>query len=139
MLNAKHGKDTNAKRELGLHSIEKTFDKEIEETVTKVYDGSLRSGNKVEFEGSVIVTGDVNAGAEVIAEESVFVMGEIRGMVHAGAKGNKKAVVIANSIDAPQIRIADIVKEIEKEEDIDKYDDIIKTRAYVNDNEIILE
>lgn len=129
------------KGELGLHIIEKSFNRKIEETVTKLHNGSLRSGNRVEFEGSIVILGDVNAGAEVIAEDHIIVLGTIRGLAHAGAKGNKNAIIAANDIDAPQIRIADIVKEIEKPElaPEEVWDEPIKTRAFVENNEIVLE
>ena len=66
--------------------------------------------------------------------------GAIRGLAHAGAKGNKNAIIAANSIEAPQIRIANIVKEMEKPENIEEYFDLpIKTRAFVENEEIILE
>ena len=136
----KHSKETGKKGELGLHTIEKSFNRKIEETITKLHNGSLRSGNRVEFEGSVVILGDINAGAEVIAEDHIIVLGTIRGLAHAGAKGNKKAIIAANSIDAPQIRIADIVKEIEKKENPEEeQNDIVKTRAYVEGKDIILE
>lgn len=139
MSDGKHSKDTANKNELGLHTIQKSFNRKIEESVTKLYNGSLRSGNKIEFEGSVVILGDVNAGAEVIAEEHIIVLGTIRGLAHAGAKGNKKAIIAATAIEAPQIRIADIVKEIERPENFEELENNAKTRAYVEDNEIILE
>ena len=124
---------------LGLYGIKKAFNKEIEDSKTKFVKNSLRSGMKVEFEGSIVILGDVNAGAEVIAEDNIVVLGNLRGLAHAGAKGNKKAIIAANLIDSPQIRIANIIKEktINDEED-----EIItrKNYAYVDDNdEIILE
>lgn len=140
MGTGKHSKESTKKAELGLHTIEKSFNRKIEETVTKLHNGSLRSGNKVEFEGSVVVLGDINAGAEVIAEDHIIVLGTIRGLAHAGAKGNKKAIIAANSIEAPQIRIADIVKEIEKPENTEEIEEEpVKTRAFVEGKEIILE
>lgn len=101
---------------LGLHGIKKVFEKDIENSETKFHKGSLRSGQKIEFEGSLVILGDVNAGAEVIASENIVVLGALRGLAHAGAKGNKKAIIATNEIDSPQIRIANVVKENEKEE-----------------------
>lgn len=101
---------------LGLHGIKKTFEQEINNSETKFHKGSLRSGQKIEFEGSLVVLGDVNAGAEVIAGENIVVLGVLRGLAHAGAKGNKKAIIASNLIESPQIRISNIVKELEKEE-----------------------
>lgn len=123
-------------RELGLDKIEKSFNKKIEESNSKIFDGSVRSGNKIEYNGTVIIIGDLNAGAEVIAQDNVVVLGTIRGLAHAGANGNKEAIIVANAINAPQIRIADIVLEVEKK---DENEQPIKKRAYIKENEIILE
>ena len=119
---------------LGLHSIKRTFSKNIENSETKFHKGSLRSGQKIEYEGSIAILGDVNAGAEVIAGENIIILGNLRGLAHAGAKGNRQAIIAANAIECPQIRIANIIKEQYREEEQQpKY-------AYVNENnEIILE
>lgn len=124
-------------KELGLHGIKKSFNKEIATSETKFYKGSIRSGQKMEFEGSLVILGDVNAGAEVLAEDNVVILGILRGMAHAGAKGNKEAIIAAASIESAQIRIADIVKEIEREDNTEELKEI-KTYAYVEENEIIL-
>ena len=120
---------------LGLYGIKKAFEKEVNISETKYYKGSIRSGNRLEFEGSIVIVGDLNAGAEAIAGENIIILGALRGLAHAGAKGNKKAIIATNVIDCPQLRIANIVKELEKDELEKKY-----KCAYVdNNNEIILE
>jgi septum site-determining protein MinC len=70
---------------------------------------TLRSGTRIEFSGHVVVLGDVNPGAEIIAEGNVMIWGRLRGMVHAGAKGNKSAVICALDLSPTQLRIADEV------------------------------
>ncbi len=123
---------------LGLHSIKKTFYKEVATSETKFHKGSIRSGQRLEFEGSLVIIGDVNAGAEVIAGENIVILGILRGLAHAGAKGNKDAVIEAQEIEALQVRIADIVKEIDKEEEGQIHK--VKTSAYINDkDELIVE
>ena len=102
---------------LGLHSIKKTFEKEIATSETKFHRGSLRSGQKLEAEGSIVIIGDVNSGAEVMASDNIVVLGALRGLAHAGAKGNKQAIIAAGLVDTVQIRIANIVKEIDREEE----------------------
>lgn len=123
---------------LGLHGIKRAFRKEIKSSETKFHRSSLRSGQKVEFEGSIVVLGDVNAGAEVIASENIVILGCLRGLAHAGAKGNKQAIIAANRIDCPQIRISNKIKEMEKEE---PEEETIKSYAYISDesDEIVLE
>lgn len=129
--------DFDSPKVLGLHGIKKTFYKEVATSETKFHKGSLRSGQRLEFEGSLVIIGDVNAGAEVIASENIVILGILRGLAHAGAKGNKDAIIEASEIEALQIRIADIVKEIDKDEgEIHN----IRTSAYINEkDELIVE
>lgn len=77
-----------------------------EETALFV-DRTLRSGTRIDFAGHVVVFGDVNPGAEIVAEGNVIVWGRLRGMVHAGAKGNRGAVICALDFSPMQLRIAD--------------------------------
>lgn len=109
--------DFDMPKGLGLHSIKKTFEKEIAISETKFHRGSLRSGQKVESEGSLVIIGDVNSGAEVIASDNIIVLGALRGLAHAGAKGNKQAIIAAGLVDTVQIRIANVVKEIDRDEE----------------------
>ncbi len=67
---------------------------------------TLRSGQRVECEGDIIVLGDVNDGAEVIAGGSIAVMGALRGLAHAGATGRSDVVVAANFLGPKQLRIS---------------------------------
>lgn len=121
-------------RILGLHGIKKTYNKKITTSETKFQKGSVRSGQKLEFEGSLVIIGDVNDGAEVIAGENIVILGALRGLAHAGAKGNKGAIIAAAAIEAPQLRIADKIKERER-----KYNDNDFSYAYIGeDDEIVL-
>ena len=124
-------------RILGLHGITKTYKKEIATSDTKFHRGGVRSGQKLEFEGSLAILGDVNDGAEVIAGENIIVLGSLRGLAHAGAKGNKDAIIAASSIEAPQLRISNVVKERERQEIIEG---TRKTYAFLNEKgEMIIE
>lgn len=120
---------------LGLSSIMRTFNQEVAISETKFHRGSLRSGQKLETEGSIIILGDVNSGAEVIASDNIVVLGTLRGLAHAGAKGNKKAIIAAGILDAVQVRISNIVKEINRDEEI------LHKQAYVSivDEKIVIE
>lgn len=104
-------------KSLGLSSITRTFKQEIAVSETKFHRGSLRSGQRLETEGSIVIIGDVNSGAEVIASDNIVVVGNLRGLAHAGAKGNKNAIVAAGKLDTVQIRISNIVKEIDRDEE----------------------
>jgi septum site-determining protein MinC len=66
---------------------------------------TLRSGQMVHYPGNVVVFGDVNPGAVVVAGGNVIVWGRLRGLVHAGAAGDAKAVVGALEFAPSQLRI----------------------------------
>ena len=74
---------------------------------------TVRSGTEIRHSGSIIVFGDVNAGAELISEGDIIVCGKLKGMAHAGAKGNAQAVVMALHLDATQVRIASFIARVE--------------------------
>ena len=120
---------------LGLYGIQKSFSREIATSETMFYRHSLRSGQKVEFNGSIVVLGDVNNGAEVIAGENIVVLGILRGLAHAGAKGNKEAIICAGSINVTQIRISNVVRECDSKEFEGQ---MIKSNAYLDENDNIV-
>lgn len=67
---------------------------------------NLRSGQKVEHKGNIVVLGDINPGAEVVAGGNILVMGILRGLAHAGAQGDIHAAVAALRLQPTQLRIA---------------------------------
>lgn len=120
---------------LGLHSITRSYKKDVGMSETTFHKGSLRSGQRLEVEGSLVIIGDVNAGAEVIAADNIAVIGTLRGLAHAGAKGNKEAIIAASTLDAVQIRISNIVKEFDMNEEY-VYDNAY---IYADEDQIIIE
>lgn len=102
-------------KQMGLATIDNIFNKDITISSTKVFRGTVRSGKRIEYEGSIIVLGDVNGGGEIIAEGNITVLGNLRGFAHAGAKGNRSAFVAAEAINPTQLRIADVIMKNERE------------------------
>ena len=129
--------DFDMPKELGLSNIKKTFTQEVSTSETRFHRGSIRSGQRLEEEGSIVILGDVNSGAEVIAADNIVVVGVLRGLAHAGAKGNSKAIIAAGKLDTVQLRIANIVKEIDRDEEP------LHKNAYVyidnDENKIIIQ
>lgn len=98
-----------------------------------VYKNSLRSGQFLHYDGNVILIGDVNSGAEIVATGNIFVMGKVKGMLHAGANGDKNCIITALNIFATQIRIADVISCIPENK-------IIKqaSRVYISDDKLYI-
>jgi len=111
--------------------------KGLEEGITKFYRGTVRSGQLINFDGNLVVIGDVNPGAELIATGNVVVMGSLRGIVHAGANGNKQAIVVALNLQPTQLRIADIITRSPDEKD--NSGQFIPEIAYVKDDMVYIE
>ena len=76
---------------------------------TRYVEGTIRSGDKVQFDGNVVVYGDVNAGAQIEAGGSVYVLGTLRGTAHAGCNGDVNAFIFALCMIPLQIRIAHMI------------------------------
>ncbi|MBE3102186.1 MAG: septum site-determining protein MinC [Firmicutes bacterium] len=108
----------------------------IDEGMTRFVKGTVRSGQRIFYEGNVVVIGDVNPGGEVIAGGNILVLGTLRGIAHAGATGNIKAVVASYCLLPTQLRIASMITRA-PEGDIAKpqYPEI----SYIKNNQLIIE
>ncbi|WMI81255.1 septum site-determining protein MinC [Anaerotignum sp. MB30-C6] len=77
--------------------------------LTKFHKGSLRNGQRIDFDGSVVIIGDVNPGAEIKATGNIIILGQLKGMAHAGCQGMTDAFVSAVYMAPVQLRIGDII------------------------------
>ena len=123
-------RDTNSKT-----SAQK-FKESVEEAQKMmVINHTVRGGQEVKANCSVLICGNVNPGAQVIAGGSIDIRGTCRGFVHAGAFGDKTACVVADRLMPAQIRIADLIARA-PDEDIKASQ---AERAMIKDNMIIFE
>lgn len=120
----------------------------VSETTNDVlfYKGTLRSGQVVEAETSVIVLGDVNPGGKVIAKGNVIILGSLKGYVVAGANGNVNAFVVALEMKPMQIKIGDVIARSQDGAPVNKKDKakakqkVIQPKiAFVEDGNIYIE
>jgi len=81
---------------------------------TLVIQKTLRSGQRVEHSGNVVIVGDINSGAEVFADGDIFVFGRVLGTVHAGRTGNMNSVILGLSIESQRVRIGSEFLEIKR-------------------------
>ncbi len=70
---------------------------------------TVRNGQRIDFDGDIVVCGDVNFGAELVATGNIAVMGALRGKAHAGSAGDETAVVTAYRLSPQQLRIGGII------------------------------
>lgn len=106
-----------------------------EKTSLKIIPKTVRSGQRIEHDGDILILGDVNPDAYIIASGNVIVMGALRGIVHAGANGDETAIVLALKLIPQQLRIADYLTrspdELEEPEHPEK--------AFIENNQIVIE
>ena len=95
---------------------------------------TLRSGMRIEYSGHVVVLGDVNPGAEIVADGNVIVWGRLRGAVHAGAKGDKSAIVCALDLMPIRLQVADDTMNSSTRKETGKPE-----MAYINNQQVIVE
>lgn len=79
--------------------------------MAEVHFGTLRSGQRIESDKSVLLVGDANQGSEIISGGDIFVLGCLRGTAHAGAFEEKpqNVIVFALSLCPIQLRIGSII------------------------------
>ncbi len=120
----------------GEQIVDNAFRISIEDEHTKFYTKTIRSGQLLESDGNIVVIGDVNPGAELVATGNIVIMGTVKGTVHAGAKGNRDAVVTALNLSPTQLRIADVIT---RSPDGDENHGLVPQIAYIKDNGIFIE
>jgi len=103
----------------------------------KIINKTIRSGQRIEHDGDILILGDVNPDAYVIASGNIIVMGKLRGIVHAGAKGDETAEVIALKLQPQQLRIAWYFTRAPDEEENEE--GMYPEKAYVENKQIYIE
>ncbi|WP_457640970.1 septum site-determining protein MinC [Persephonella sp.] len=101
----------------------------------KIINKTLRSGQRVEYDGDILIIGDVNPDAYVVASGNVIVMGTLRGVVHAGANGDETAIVMALKLKPQQLRIASYLTRSPDEMEEPEYPE----KAYIENNQIFID
>jgi len=102
---------------------------------TAYYRGGLRSGQSIKYHGSVVIMGDVNPGSEVVAGGNVIIMGALKGMAHAGSKGDASCFVSALVLQPTQLRIGKLITNIAPAKRGEKKQ---PSYAYVKDDQVFI-
>lgn len=73
------------------------------------YRGTLRSGQILESERSIVIVGNVNPGGKVIARGNIVVLGALKGSAFAGCDGKSDAFIAALNMVPTQLRIHELI------------------------------
>jgi septum site-determining protein MinC len=97
---------------------------------------TLRSGEKIAYEGHVIILGDVNPGAEVTAGYNIFVWGSLKGSAYAGMPNYEEAIIAALHLAPIQLRIAEYIARAPEVQPATVW---VPEKARIDQNAIVVE
>ncbi len=131
--------DNDKKREeVYKESIEKKV-ADVAYSTGQFYKGTLRNGQVLECESSVVILGDVNPGAKIISTGNVVVLGALKGIVYAGITGDASSFVVALEMSPVQIRIGDVIARCADNKSRFKKNKPETKIAFVEDDNIYIE
>lgn len=94
------------KYEAKTHKENDTSSSRYYDTPSLFIDYTVRSGQRIECEGDIVVMGDVNPGGEIIAGGNIVVFGKLKGLAHAGCSGRSDVRVAAIYMYPKQLRLS---------------------------------
>lgn len=117
-----------------------SFRQEVMENAGQFYKGTLKDGQILETENSIIVLGDVYPGACIISSKDIVVLGGLYGQAYAGGNGEDGHFVVALEMSPEKLKIGDFkYKTSEKQSKWSIKPKIQPKIAYVNDARVFIE
>ena len=113
---------------LDIKTTEKKVFSGVNEGRTKFVKKTIRSGQRFEYSGNLVIIGDINPGAEVYADGNIIVLGTIRGSVHAGFSGNNNAIIAAFTLMPQIMQISTLITRSPENVDKPSYPELAKIK-----------
>ncbi len=133
------GKDNETNRNFVKALQQFSFHQEVLENAGQFYKGTLKDGQILETENSIIVLGDVYPGACIISSKDIVVLGGLYGQAYAGGNGEEGHFVVALEMSPEKLKIGDFkYKTSEKQSKWSIKPKIQPKIAYVNDARVTL-
>ena len=104
------------------------------------YRGTLKNGQMLETESSIVILGDVYPGSVIVSAKNIIVLGGLYGEAYAGGNGDARHYVAALEMSPEKLKIGDF-KYISKEK-VSKWSIKPKVQpkiAYVKNNKIVMD
>ena len=117
-----------------------SYHQQVLENAGQFYKGTLKDGQTLETENSVIVLGDVYPGASIVSNKDIVVLGGLYGQAYAGGNGEDGHFVVALEMSPEKLKIGDIkYKTSEKQSKWPIKPKIQPKIAFVKDQRVIME
>lgn len=104
------------------------------------YRGTLKNGQVLETESSIVILGDVYPGSAIISAKDIIVLGGLFGKAYAGGNGNKNHYIAALEMAPEKLKIGDF--KYKSKEKLYKWSIRSKVQpkiAYVKDEKVIMD
>ena len=86
-----------------------SYYQDVADNTGEFYKGTLRSGQVLKCDTSIVIIGDVNPGAKIIAKGNIVILGSLKGNAYADAAGDESCFVTALDMDPVQIKIGNVI------------------------------
>ena len=134
------GKDEETERNFVKALQQLSFHQEVMENAGQFYKGTLKDGQILETENSIIVLEDVYPGACIISSKDIVVLGGLYGQAYAGGNGEEGHFVVALEMSPEKLKIGDFkYKTSEKQSKWSIKPKIQPKIAFVNDARVKIE
>ncbi|MDE6844667.1 MAG: septum site-determining protein MinC [Lachnospiraceae bacterium] len=117
-----------------------SYHQEAMENAGQFYKGTLKDGQTLETENSVIVLGDVYPGASIVSNKDIVILGGLFGQAYAGGDGSEGHFVVALEMSPEKLKIGDFkYKTSEKQGKWPIKPKVQPKIAYAVDGRVIME
>ena len=100
------GKDEE--KNIKFLGIQNNLNFQKDENCGQFYRGTLRDGQSIETEHSIVILGDVCEGCSVYSAKDIVILGCLAGEAYAGAAGNNNHFIVALDMNPQKLRIGDL-------------------------------
>lgn len=117
-----------------------SYHQQVLENAGQFYKGTLKDGQVLETENSVIVLGDVYPGASIVSHKDIVILGGLFGQAYAGGDGSEGHFVVALEMSPEKLKIGDFkYKTSEKQGKWPIKPKVQPKIAYAVDGRVIIE
>lgn len=131
------GKDEQ-KNQMYLKALQQ-LDVHSDKNNGQFYRGTLKNGQVLETETSILVLGDVYPGSAIISTKDIVILGGLYGEAYAGGNGEGGHFVVALEMSAEKIKIGDLKYRNERNAKWSIKPKIQPKIAYIQNNKVIVE
>ena len=134
------GKDDETNQDYIRALQQLDFHQQEIENAGQFYKGTLKNGQILETENSIVVLGDVYPGASIISAKDIVILGGLYGQAYAGGNGLDGHFIVALEMSPEKLKIGEFkYKTSEKQSKWSIKPKIQPKIAYVKDGRVIMD